>query len=165
MAKPTGITREMVVDACQALVEEGDYRSLTMRQVASKLKCSASTLYHHFRNRDDLLTALLDQVAIAIVHPEKKEDPREEVAGLFIVLRRVFLKDPWIIPIILPGDRGSVHILPLVERIFLALGSLSADQGSVMRTYRCLLRYTYGDVLTVTAEAEVQAQFGHDKPH
>lgn len=59
MPRPANPTlREDILAAALRLIEEKDATSLTMREVAGALGYSATAIYQHFKNKEDLLLAL-----------------------------------------------------------------------------------------------------------
>lgn len=50
-----GITVTAIADAALAVIRAGSVDGLTMRSVAERLRVRAPTLYHHVRNKSDLL--------------------------------------------------------------------------------------------------------------
>ena len=60
-AKPNKELRAAILDeARQTLVAEG-YRALSMRRIARAVGCTATSIYLHFRDKDDLLHALIHE--------------------------------------------------------------------------------------------------------
>ncbi|MAW59203.1 MAG: TetR family transcriptional regulator [Planctomycetes bacterium] len=60
-AKPSKELRASILDeARQTLVAEG-YRALSMRRIARAVGCTATSIYLHFRDKDDLLHALIHE--------------------------------------------------------------------------------------------------------
>ncbi|MCB9497235.1 MAG: TetR/AcrR family transcriptional regulator [Fibrobacteria bacterium] len=53
--------RQAILDAASEVFLEKGLESFSMRLVASKIGYSATTIYHHFKNKEDLLRAILDQ--------------------------------------------------------------------------------------------------------
>lgn len=64
------ITKNKILDAAAALVEQGDMRQVTLTQVGDQLGISHAALYKHFKNKRDLWTSLslrwLDQILVAL---------------------------------------------------------------------------------------------------
>lgn len=69
--------RGMAIDAAEKIVEKEGYQSLTARKVASKIGYTVGTLYHVFRNFDDLVMHLnartIDEMATLIQRQTRKK--------------------------------------------------------------------------------------------
>jgi len=84
--------REMAIDAAARIVESDGFKSLTARKVAAKIGYTVGTLYHVFRNFDDLVIHLnartIDEMAALIQGPVKKaRGPEARVrtmAGIYV---------------------------------------------------------------------------------
>jgi len=53
--------RHAILDAAATLFVEEGYENFSMRRVAERIGYSATTLYRHFKDKDDLLFAIFDQ--------------------------------------------------------------------------------------------------------
>lgn len=76
--------REMSVDAAEKIVEKEGYQALTARKVAGKIGYTVGTLYHVFRNFDDLVMHLnartIDEMASLIQRQtRKKRNPESRI--------------------------------------------------------------------------------------
>ena len=76
--------REMSVDAAEKIVEKEGYQALTARKVAGKIGYTVGTLYHVFRNFDDLVMHLnartIDEMASLIQRQtRKKRNPEARI--------------------------------------------------------------------------------------
>jgi AcrR family transcriptional regulator len=76
--------RDMAIDAAEKIVEKEGYQSLTARKVASKIGYTVGTLYHVFRNFDDLVMHLnartIDEMAALIQRQiRKKRNPEARI--------------------------------------------------------------------------------------
>ncbi|MDF3983689.1 TetR/AcrR family transcriptional regulator [Luteibacter sp. PPL201] len=58
--------REAILDAAAALISEGGADSVTMQAVAQRASSSVGSMYHFFRNREQLLDALAQRHADAL---------------------------------------------------------------------------------------------------
>ncbi len=56
----TAPLRALILDAARDLLFESGYAGITMRKVADQIGYSATSIYLHFRDKDDLLHALID---------------------------------------------------------------------------------------------------------
>lgn len=155
------LTEDRIISAALQVVRRDGEAGLTMRMVAKEAKTGAGAIYRYFENKDDLLAAMLDRVALVLDHPPVMDDPVEELTGIFLSLRDVLRSEPWMLNILAPGNRASSHILPLFERALAALEKSGRDIDDSISIMECLLNYTYGDVLVYAAW---QATGGLDAP-
>ena len=151
-SKKIQLRDRVVAAALNIAVREGE-ASLSMRRVAAEADCALSSVYRVVTDRDDLLSAMLDQVAAAMTHPPIQSDPEAEIVAIFTVLREAIFRNPWAIDALAANDRGSLHVLPLIERIFLALRKHGLKIEQARDVYRALIAFTFGDVLIEIAQA------------
>lgn len=60
-AKPNKDLRDLILgEARREMLAQG-YRSLSMRKIASAIGCTATSIYLYFKDKDDLLHALIDE--------------------------------------------------------------------------------------------------------
>ena len=94
VGKTGRLTRERVVNAGWQVVREEGIERLTMARVAEKLGSAVMSLYHHVRDRDDLIDALLEAVADGLPDIPMQSDPIEELMSVFSGIYETFRKDP-----------------------------------------------------------------------
>jgi TetR/AcrR family transcriptional regulator, tetracycline repressor protein len=85
------LTREAIVHAALAVLDEEGLEGLSMRRVAEELGSGVASLYWHVRNKDELLQLVFDRVIEAMTLPEAdplhwKEQLRELSAQMRTVL-------------------------------------------------------------------------------
>ena len=61
-AQGAGVSRDGILAAALALLEEGGSKGLSMRALAARLGVTPMSLYHHVQDRAALLRALSDRV-------------------------------------------------------------------------------------------------------
>jgi AcrR family transcriptional regulator len=71
------LTRERIVDAALAVMDAEGLDAVSMRRVAREAGVEAMSLYHHVRDKDDLLHALCDRVMSSYDFPSA-DGPWEE---------------------------------------------------------------------------------------
>ena len=54
-------TRRVILDATEALLLEVGHEGLSVRKLVDRCGYSAPTIYHHFKDKDGLIDALLEQ--------------------------------------------------------------------------------------------------------
>lgn len=69
-----------------------------MRRLADTLGVRPMALYHHFRNKDELLNSVVESVFEEIYLPEPSGDWRAELAARSRSMREVLTAHPWVLP-------------------------------------------------------------------
>jgi AcrR family transcriptional regulator len=83
-----GLTRERLVEAALALINEEGLEGLSMRALADKLEVKASSLYWHVRDRRELLDLLAEEILGTVSRPRRRASWRETVVAIAESLRR-----------------------------------------------------------------------------
>lgn len=149
VGKAGRLSRQRVLDAALGIVRTAGLEQLTMKSVASALGCGVMSLYHHVRDRDDLLAGLMDQAADELIVPDLQEDPIDELDGIFGMFYRGLRKDPWLVRCFIEGQPGSPKVYPMVERALLAFERLGLHGPEAAHAYVSILHYTFGEVMVV----------------
>ncbi|PJF39409.1 MAG: TetR/AcrR family transcriptional regulator, partial [Chloroflexi bacterium] len=61
-----------IILAAADVLQHNGYDTVTMKDIAAAVNLTAASLYHHFRNKDELLLAVLErglEYAIALLEP------------------------------------------------------------------------------------------------
>jgi AcrR family transcriptional regulator len=98
------LSETAIVDAALAVTKKDGLAAVTMRRIAAELDTGAASLYVYFRNRDELLRAMLDRVGQAI--PLVEPDPakwRDQLYDLLDGFRRALESHPGLAAV-LPGE-------------------------------------------------------------
>ncbi|MER7005434.1 TetR/AcrR family transcriptional regulator C-terminal domain-containing protein [Dactylosporangium sp. NPDC000555] len=141
------LTRERIVAAAVALLDEHGIDGLTMRRLAQLLDVTSTALYWHVRTKDDVLDLTVDQIFGDVPLPDASGNWRDDVRALIRGWREAMLRHPWA-----PGLIGRPLLGPnVLERTeflqaALARGGLSGVQLTV--TTHLLANYVIGAALT-----------------
>ena len=83
-----GLTRERLVDAALALIDDEGLEGLSMRALADRLRVKAASLYWHVRDRRELLELLAEAILESVSRPRQRATWRETVQANAESLRR-----------------------------------------------------------------------------
>jgi AcrR family transcriptional regulator len=115
--------REMAISAAAKHVETEGYQSLTARKVASKIGYTVGTLYHVFRNFDDLVIHMnaqtIDEMAALIQqNTRKKRNPENRIRAMaeFYVKYATDHPDRWRLVFEHQAPRGLPTPVQMKER-------------------------------------------------
>jgi AcrR family transcriptional regulator len=91
-------TRRVILDATEALLLEAGHRGLSVRKLVERCGYSAPTIYHHFKDKDGLIDALLEERLMLLVSDLRSvplvEDPVENLRALTHAFAMFGLRNP-----------------------------------------------------------------------
>lgn len=151
--RPARWSREVVLDAAEALVARDGVDALTMRGVAREVGCSPMALYRHVRDRDELLVLLLDRAAGKLQRPRLPREPRRRLLVLCKFLYDGLEQSPWVVQVLVKGDLMAPSVLWLIEEILAALVALGLTPEQAAEAYLTIWRFTVGELIIGQATA------------
>jgi AcrR family transcriptional regulator len=85
------LSREAIVDAALAVLDERGVEGLNMRAVAERLGTGPASLYAHVDGKDELLALMIDRVAAEIPLPRVGAGPwQDQLKDVIRAIRRLF---------------------------------------------------------------------------
>lgn len=105
MARPRSplISRETAVRAGLEVLDEVGLEAFSLPMLAKKLEVKAPSLYHHFRDKSEVLAEIARQIMLDADEPRRlpSDDWQEAVVSLSISARRSILRHPNAAPLLL----------------------------------------------------------------
>lgn len=159
MPRP-GLHRNSIVDTALDLVDEVGLDKLSTRALADRLGVASPALYWHFRNKDDLVTAMAEAMSLGLPGVDGAPDlgrrpGRAAVAGWLIERAQQFRQ------VLLSrrdgarmhaGSRPPTARLAAIELQLEALGRIGFDPITAARVTVAISRFVVGWVLEEQAE-------------
>ncbi|HLY48816.1 MAG TPA: TetR family transcriptional regulator [Solirubrobacteraceae bacterium] len=159
MPRPALISREQILDATLAVADEEGLAAVTMRRVAARVGVTAMSLYHHVRDKDDLLDGLVERLLAELVLPEPGLSGEERLHGLAISLRQAAARHPDAFSLLLRRPVATEAALAVREVVYAALRDAGVPDDLVPRTERLISTFVIG-----FAASEVGGRFAaHDE--
>ena len=145
--RATPLTRERIVDAAVALLDEHGIDGLTMRRLAQHLAVTSTALYWHVKTKDDVLDLAVDQIFAEVQLPDAGGDWRDNVRELTCKWRAAMLRHHWA-PSLIGRPMLGPNVLARTEFLQSALvrGGFTGVQLAVVT--RMLANYVIGAALT-----------------
>jgi TetR/AcrR family transcriptional regulator, tetracycline repressor protein len=107
-ADKTRLTKQAVVDSALALGDAEGIEALTIRRIATELGVTPMALYWHFRNKEELLAGLGDQIWSELDTDVDESAPWDsQLRGLLESLLHVLRSHPCASQLILEGEKQS----------------------------------------------------------
>lgn len=148
--RPAVTSRAEVVAAARRLVERDGWERLTVRRLAAELGVGTTTLYHHVRDREDVLVELLGDVAARAPRPGLPADPRGRVLVAARALRDLLADLPWAAEVLtVDGFVGRLPDAALwpVEAVLAGAVAHGCTPDEAVGVFRSVWYYTVGEVL------------------
>ncbi len=93
------ISRRRTLQAALNIIDEEGLGALSIRRLGHELNVQGISLYHHFTNKDAILTGVCELALEKVATPDRTEvDWREWLLGNAIELRRALLAHPNLLP-------------------------------------------------------------------
>jgi TetR/AcrR family tetracycline transcriptional repressor len=149
------VTRDDIVAAGLALLDEGGLEGLTLRRLAERLGIRAPTLYWHVRDKRELLdlmvSAIMDEALADWREPHPGQPWWDWLAGRARALRAGLLahRDG---ALMLAGNRPVQPALPGIERQLAALSEAGFKPPEALLALLALNAYVIGEALDSQGE-------------
>jgi AcrR family transcriptional regulator len=136
MARPTTplLSRGLIVETAVAIIDAEGTEALSMRRLASALGVRSPSIYHHFRNKDEILGAVVDEIHASIDLGQAGPDWETALTSYAHQLRGALIEHP--------------HVVE-----FLALRPVTKDAG--LRIYEHMISTLMRAGWTVTFSRDV----------
>jgi len=112
-AASTPLSKERVLRQALALADNEGIDALSMRRLGRELDAGAMSLYHHVRDKDELLDGMVDLVFAEIELPESRGDWLAAMRVRAVSAREVLGRHPWAITLMesrtTPGHANLRH--------------------------------------------------------
>jgi len=130
-----GLTRERLVAAALALIDEEGLDGLSMRALADRLQVKAASLYWHVRDRRELLELLAEAILESASRPRRRATWRETVEANAEAVRRSVAahKDANRVLLEVPAALGRSDSARDIEAALTAAGLTAAEAAEVAR--------------------------------
>jgi AcrR family transcriptional regulator len=154
--RPPVTSRAEILAAARRLIERDGWEKLTVRGLAAELGIGATTLYHHVRDRQDLLIQLLNEHADQTLPAELTGEPRDRIVAAGIAMHDSLAAWPWAAEVLtvdgLLGRLGD-SVLRMVETVVAGAVEHGCTPEQGVELFRSIWYYTVGEIL-VRARSE-----------
>lgn len=150
------LTRKEILDAATLLADGSGLASLTMRSLAAEIGTDPTAVYRHFRDKQELLLAMLDSALEELRYPEPSGDWRVVAREMAISLREVLRSHPGLTMLVASGPptsgttEGTIRALALLQSAGLPL-------DLAVRAHRSIVSFIVGWVL-IEQGSDVEAR-------
>lgn len=142
------LSRDRIVDAALALIDDDGLDALTMPSLAKRLGVGTMSLYRHIDDKGDLINAVAEQVLSGVRVPDgAPDDWQGRVVGYLRALREQALAHPALSRIL--ADRGLTvgPVFDQLEQAHTILLAAGFSPSDAVRAFYSLLTYVFGFVI------------------
>jgi AcrR family transcriptional regulator len=144
--RPQVSSREALVEAGLALIDEQGAAALSMRRIASRLGISAMTPYNYFADKADLREAITEHGLAALAHDTRSKRPWDvELEDAMHGLRAALKRHPGVLELLL--DRSANTMSGFRRDLIAMLRDAGFAQRDAADALRTLAAYVIGYTL------------------
>jgi AcrR family transcriptional regulator len=159
------LTHDQIAGAALELVDREGLKALSMRRLAAELGVAAMSLYRYFRDKDELLDAVVEASSRRAESRVVLAGPwQQQLQTLMRALRRNLTHHPSLVQIRLARPMLTPAALRLTEGAMRVLTGAGFAPDAAARAYRTLFLYTFacsafdagrdsGELVRLTASA------------
>jgi AcrR family transcriptional regulator len=146
------LTREGIASAALGIVDGEGLEGLSMRRLGSELGVEAMALYHHFRNKGEVLDAVMERMLDEIEWPERgTATPMARLKKLLGSYRRLAVRHPRAFILLVNRRFNTDRSFEFYERVLEAMADLGLDAALSARYFRMFGYYMNGAGLAEVA--------------
>ncbi|MFD0521530.1 TetR/AcrR family transcriptional regulator [Paractinoplanes durhamensis] len=143
-------SRAQILAAARRLIDQDGWEKLTVRRLAGELGIGTTTLYHHLRDKEDLLLLVLNEYIGQIPMPELPAEPRERIVVAAVAMRDALAGWPWATEVLITdGFLGllSGTAVRIVDTIIAAAIASGCPPEQAVHVFRNIWYFTVGEIL------------------
>jgi AcrR family transcriptional regulator len=141
------LSRERVLRGAIAIADGAGLAALTMRSLARELGVKPMSLYHHVRNKEEILDGIVDAVFTEIDLPPPGADWRSAMRDRAVSARAALRRHPWAIPLMESRANPGPATLRHHDAVIGLLRRAGFSVAMAAHAYSLLDSYIYGFAL------------------
>tara|TARA_R100001129_G_scaffold25196_4_gene16564 strand:+ start:9988 stop:10650 length:663 start_codon:yes stop_codon:yes gene_type:complete len=145
--RKASLSKPIILDAAQALIEKNGVGALSMRKLAARLGVEAMSLYYHVSSKDELVDAVVDRLVQKIEPPAPSGDWKADIRTIAADFRAVAVRSPNVATILLSRQVFTTGVLSLTDAVLAALQQAGLDTERSVYAARAILSYVMGALL------------------
>lgn len=140
------LSREIVLQTALKIADQQGLQTLTMRALGAALKVEAMSLYHHFKNKDQLMDGLIELVFAEVELPQG-DDWKAALRRRSQSLRAALIRHRWATGLMESRSRPGPANMRHHDAVLSCLRNSGFSLSATAHAYSLLNSYIYGFVL------------------
>jgi AcrR family transcriptional regulator len=152
------LSRDRILQAALALVDESGLDALTMRKLGQALGFEAMSLYNYVANKDDVIDGILDLVLAESEEPAQDDEWASAIRASAVSVHDALHRHPWAVNVLFSPGRVRPARLRYMESLLATLreGGLSAE--ATYTAYHVLDAHIFGFSLWAASHTMSEAE-------
>ncbi|MFI6763468.1 TetR/AcrR family transcriptional regulator [Micromonospora sp. NPDC050417] len=160
VGRPPRLSLDAIITAAARILQDEGLEKLSMRRLANELGSTPMAIYHHVRDKDELLVHVLESQARTMPRPEFPADPRERLIAASVLLYELLAERPWIIEVLTGDDLIAPSALWIVEVMIEAAVDYGHTADEAVYIYRTIWFYIVGNLIIRVTSTRRRARIG-----
>ncbi|MBE1486346.1 TetR/AcrR family transcriptional regulator [Plantactinospora soyae] len=146
--RPAQLTRDDIVAAAVRVIDTDGLEALTMRRLGAELGVAAMSIYRHLSNRDAVLAAVVNHLAVdAVTDLEPGDSWSEALARFGTVYRRMLLAHPRAVPLLATHPMDIDTGLRLMGAVLDRFAAAGLSQNEALTAVQSVAVFVLGHAL------------------
>ena len=141
------LSRRKVLNAAMKLASNEGLSGVSMRKVAKVLGVEPMSLYHHVKNKDDILNGMVDLILGKISFVKESVNWRLSMKERGISTRRILQDHPWALGVLESRPEPGPKTLEYHDSVLGVLLGAGFSMALAGHAFSSLDAYTYGFVM------------------
>lgn len=138
------LSRDKIVAAAIAIADNDGLSYLTMRRLADTLDVEAMSLYHHIKNKKELIAEMVDVVAPSIPTLDSCVDWKDALRKRAELMRATLIQHPWAAHEFIAGINVGPNMLRYVDTTIGYLLNAGFSYELTDHAWKTIDSYVYG---------------------
>jgi AcrR family transcriptional regulator len=148
------LSRWAIANEALALIDEEGIDACSMRTLGRRLGVEAMAIYHHFKNKGELLDGVVERLVEELVLPESDE-PLERLRKNMCSFRAVAINHPRAFVLLAMRRFNSESTFAFYDKLLLTFSELGLSAQDSARWFRLIGGYVIGAGLAEVASREL----------
>jgi AcrR family transcriptional regulator len=160
VGRPPRIEKQRIVDVARRILQEEGVEAVSMRRIAKEVGATPMALYHHVRDKDELLMLTLAGTAETFARPPLPEHPRDRILATAVHMYEILSEVDWVIDVLSLGDLTDKGALWMPEEIVGSAIACGLSPEAAIHAYRTIWYVVHGALVFRRADARRAADPG-----
>ena len=145
--KRPGLSRDSILMEAVKIADAEGLSKVSMRKVSASFAVEAMSLYHHVKNKDDILNGMIDLILGEIVFNRESSNWRDSMRERAISTREVLKAHPWALGVLESRPDPGPITLEYHDAVLKVLFDAGFSLALAAHAFSALDAYTYGFVM------------------